>query len=1287
MKPLPLAIILLLLAGPLMASTIYVDASNTTGPWNGTADQPYQYIQDGINAATDGDTVLVRDGTYTGPGNRDLDFDGKAITVRSENGAEATTIDCENSDGGFGFSADEGADSVVDGFTIRNAHATYHGGGVYCYESSPTITNCRIIGNTASWHGGGIYCRRSNPTISNCVISGNTAIKRGGGIYCYEDSDPTIANCTIIGNSANEEGGGICCYDDSDPTITNCTITGNSATHGGGIYCFDYSNPTITNCTISANAAPKGGGICCVRNSNPTISKCILWGDSWQEIYVRDSDPLTLTYCTIEGGTGHSRLGTGCIQADPKFRSPLSGDFHLLAVSPCIDACPDGPADDIDREARPFPTDGAYDIGADEFVETDGDGMPDWWELKYFGSATAADPGGDEDSDGLTNLDEYGNVTDPVAADTDGDGLEDGAEVNTYGTDPLDTDTDDDGLSDSEEVNTYATEPTDPDTDGDGRLDGWEIAWGSDPLDPNSPGPVTVYVSAAEGDDTFNGKYPAHQGGLDGPKATIQAGIDGAIGGDEVAVADGTYAGEGNRDLDFQAKAITVRSENGASTTTIDCQGTEAEPHRGFWFGPYDVEGQVLDGFAICNGHADFGGSIFCDQYSKPTIKNCVITGNAAVGGGGIYCEYDSSPAITSCMVTGNTANGEGGGLDCWFSDATIVNCVITGNTAEWGGGICLGGGSETIVNCTITQNAADHAGGIYCYASEPTVTNCILWDNSPEEIVADSATPSVMFCDVEGGWPGQRNINADPRFADPASGNFHIQGDSPCFDMATWGNAPPDDIEGNPRPYAWGHDIGAYEFVGTDADDDGLPDEWEEHYFGHTDYGADDDPDGDGLTNWDEGAVHANPDDADTDGDGLNDGDEVLLYGSDPLDADTDDDGMLDGWEAEHALDPTDPTDALRDADGDLLLNSEEYLFGSDPQDANSPAFIYVDDDNAGDPAQDGSFEHPYESIQAAIDSATPPAVVKVLAGTYDEKPVMASDVWVIASGAATTTIAPSVSGIVVSFDGVANGLLAGLTVTSDPTSVLLRSKNSTLKVRNCVLTGANNGFGIAETGSVEIVNCLLADNAGYGIWAGFTASVKVTNCTFANNATTGAYFCGSAPVVITNSIFWSNGDDIYVGGSTPATGSYCDIGDGDFAGSNGNISADPLFIAGPRHDYYLSQLATGQAADSPCVDMGSDTAAMLGMDRLTTRTDGIRDTGIVDMGYHAAYPLRIDWMFQSGDIIIIHWNAQPGLSYTVEWSADRETWYQLYIGPFDLWADGDTASYTQKYYRVREQ
>ena len=326
--------------------------------------QDYPTIQEAINAAVDYDMVLVADGTYTDHGNRNISFRGKAITVRSENGPNNCIIDCQGSWCGFDFSYHEDEDSVLDGFTITNGDH-----GITCWwESSPTITNCVITGNSAErGDGGGIHCEYGNPTITNCTIKGNSAKYYGGGIYSYNSyGSLTITNCTISGNSAELNGGGIRCYGNLTVTLANCTITGNKAGNDGG-------------------GIDSWGGW----DASTMITNCILWGNEAQDgpqIYLESGSIAGVNYTDVQGGQDDVYLGEDCtldwgpgnINADPCFVEPghwdtngvwVDGDYHLLPDSPCIDAGdPNYVAEpnETDIDGNPRVINGRIDMGAYE---------------------------------------------------------------------------------------------------------------------------------------------------------------------------------------------------------------------------------------------------------------------------------------------------------------------------------------------------------------------------------------------------------------------------------------------------------------------------------------------------------------------------------------------------------------------------------------------------------------------------------------------------------------------------------------------------------------------------------------------------------------------------------------------------------------------------------------------------------------------------------------------------------------------------------------------------------
>jgi len=368
MKKLILPFICLFLAIPCQAKIITVDD-------DGPAD--FNNIQAAINDSNDGDTILVADGRYTGEGNRDINFFGKAITVRSENGPQNCIVDSEgawlDSHRAFYFHCVEGPSSVLDGLTISGGHVyNESGGGILSLSSSPTIRDCIIRNNYAEFAmigggfgggialgdsnslilnctvinngagaGGGIYCGRGSPTISNCLISSNgrsgiecyqcsAKISRciieensGGGIVCRASTE--IAFCAITGNySYGSPGGGIACEGNS--IIRNCLISNNAAyyaghsTSGGGVWCGEHSNPIIINCTIAHNHADGyGGGIGCYF-ADPTVINTILWGNSAQysgpQVSLRHTgwpSSLTISFSNVQGGTEGIYMSPECI--------------------------------------------------------------------------------------------------------------------------------------------------------------------------------------------------------------------------------------------------------------------------------------------------------------------------------------------------------------------------------------------------------------------------------------------------------------------------------------------------------------------------------------------------------------------------------------------------------------------------------------------------------------------------------------------------------------------------------------------------------------------------------------------------------------------------------------------------------------------------------------------------------------------------------------------------------------------------------------------------------------
>ncbi len=705
-------------------------------------------IQSGIDAAFAGDTVLVASGTYSGANNRDLRFNGKAITVVSESGPNSCLIDLEEAARCVTFSSGESRESVFSGFKVINGHVTGNGGAVYLSNSSATIRNCRFESNFAADKGGGVNCFNSNaPLFDDCDFRNNESGGEGGVFRAYNSPGLEIVNCTFNSNTAGGYGGAVSLFSTDDTTISGCAFSYNhSDVYGGALYINETTDTLTTETEFSHNSAAYSGGAVFAENAPSRFCNCSLSDNSSPNgagfyLYRNTASMvIEISNCLIVTNTAsNSGGGISCHQSYLNlFQSTIADNSQGLYVNHAV-------SDVVARNSVFYGNvhgninvaSGVLDI-AYSLVQG---GWPGGSNI------IDADPEFVEGYDGDYYLNHRtGSKAISPCIDA-GDGLA------SYACYP--------GMNGDECMRDRTTEKYRlPDS---GTVDiGYHY-----PV----PAPRIIYVP----NDT----------------PTIGKAIGGSSYGDTILVADGTYQSPLDANMDFDGRHITVMSENGPD----NCRIITGKLDHAFYFHSGEGNDSIVRGFMISCASGvdmlDYGGAILCENGSAPMLYENYFYSNSAWNGGAVAC-LQSDPKIVSCKFSDNYAGDSGGGIYCFESEPELFNCLMSQNSASTSGaGIYIESAAGLdITQCTMIDNSISGkesgGGGVYSAESEVTVLNSIMFFNDPENLHFTGTAPNVTYSDIGGAttYPGTGNINLDPeldgsflRFTSPVS---------PCIDAGS---------------------------------------------------------------------------------------------------------------------------------------------------------------------------------------------------------------------------------------------------------------------------------------------------------------------------------------------------------------------------------------------------------------------------------------------------------------------------------------------------------------------
>jgi len=747
-------------------------------------------------------------------------------------------------------------------FTANTADIA--GGGMFNADSHPKMIRCNFAGNLAPFGGGMFSAASSRPMLSLCTFAGNAATY-GGGMENYDAAEPILLQCVFSGNTADLYGGGMENYQ-SSPSVTNCLFLGNAAERGAGMANLDASHPSLCQCTFRGNiAGGEGGGVFNRWGCEPRFVNSILVGDlPAGEIVEADASCAALaTYSCIEGGAGEPWFGAGCIDADPAWVSGPRGDCYLSQVaagqgidSPCIDAgdpaalmvngttrtdeVQDSSLSDMgyhypyDYEALQVP---AMCSTIQEAIR-----MAFEWEIVLVAPGTYVE-----------NLDFLGKAL-TVRSDVDGDPA-------TH--DPSPETTLIDGSAVDRVVAFRTEEGPDSVLEGFTLLNGSATHGGGIYCLRSAPTIVDCVVTANTAtygggmlnressplvtDCIFSANTASEYGGgmhnYEGSHATVtactftgnSAGYGAGMMNSEShpIVADCDFSGNiaaerggGMENFDWSAPVVVRCNFDGNSaaagggmdnrkhshpivTDSTFTANQATDPVSGAGGGMLNTVGSspMVTGCDFVGNSAQAGGGM-TNHHASPAVTRCVFEANQAAESGGGMLNVSNHATVSHCDFAGNMAVFSGGGLESIAASTTsVINCLFHGNAAPQGSAFLTDQGLSKVIHCTLSENTADAGAGAVqnLNGSYALLVNCILWNDAGGEIRNDgSSSAAVSHSCVDGGYPGTGNIDVDPLFVGPSTGDYHLSHASPCIDVGD-NQAPllPErDWDGDPRVF-----------------------------------------------------------------------------------------------------------------------------------------------------------------------------------------------------------------------------------------------------------------------------------------------------------------------------------------------------------------------------------------------------------------------------------------------------------------------------------------------------